>query len=160
MSSTICVHERRKDRCKTCGGSGFCVHDKRKDECRECSPKAYCEHSGRRRECAECHPESVFKRYRRSAGIRGRSFKLTLEQFMALVALPCFYCGENTVPRGVDRWENAFDYTAENSRPCCSQCNYDKGPRDGAIWVDHCQRIAAYTQSVELSELVAITEQQ
>ena len=36
----MCVHGRRRERCKECGGSSFCVHGRRRDKCKECRSNA------------------------------------------------------------------------------------------------------------------------
>ena len=36
MTSKKCEHNKRKDRCRECGGSSFCEHDRDKSSCKEC----------------------------------------------------------------------------------------------------------------------------
>jgi hypothetical protein len=55
-----CVHGRRKDRCKQCGGgSSFCVHGRRRWECRDCGGSSICPHNRRRSRCRECGGVSI-----------------------------------------------------------------------------------------------------
>ena len=35
----MCTHEKQKNRCKECGGSGLCTHGKQKNRCKECGGK-------------------------------------------------------------------------------------------------------------------------
>ena len=35
--SYYCVHNKKKYRCKFCGGSELCQHDRRKHDCKECN---------------------------------------------------------------------------------------------------------------------------
>ena len=55
-----CTHDRVKQRCKECGGSGktplgnFCKHGRRKDRCKECGGSQICEHGRRKDQCKEC----------------------------------------------------------------------------------------------------------
>jgi hypothetical protein len=49
-----CEHDKRKSRCKECGGSGFCEHDKQKSQCKECGGSSFCEHDKRKSRCKEC----------------------------------------------------------------------------------------------------------
>ncbi len=73
-----------------------------------------CEHERERSNCAECKPDQVFRQYQRKAKQRGLAFSLTLDQFMTLVAKPCFYCGETYEVRGLDRVDNRLSYYVEN----------------------------------------------
>lgn len=49
-----CIHDKRKSRCKDCGGSELCIHGRRKTRCKECEGGEYCEHSKIRIYCKEC----------------------------------------------------------------------------------------------------------
>ena len=49
-----CIHGRRPDRCKECGGAGLCEHGRRRNECKECGGASICEHGRQRRLCKEC----------------------------------------------------------------------------------------------------------
>ncbi len=49
-----CEHDKRKDRCKPCGGVGICEHNKRKSECKLCGGSQICEHNKRKSECKLC----------------------------------------------------------------------------------------------------------
>ena len=33
---TKCEHNKRKSRCKECGGSSICEHNRRRSQCKEC----------------------------------------------------------------------------------------------------------------------------
>ena len=60
-----CIHSRRKDRCKLCGGSGICEHGLRKDRCKECRRSSLCSHGlvkSQCKDCKECIPCSGRKR--------------------------------------------------------------------------------------------------
>jgi hypothetical protein len=137
-----------------------CSHGRRKVRCKECGGSEICEHGRRRNNCSLCRPELVFKMYGHKAQNRKLEFTLTLNEFKSLVIQPCFFCGEHDKPGGVDRWDNTVGYVSENCRPCCSRCNHEKGKKDGATWVDNCQRVADHTRAVELSDLQAELEEQ
>ena len=49
-----CEHDKRKSRCKECGGSSFCEHGIQKSRCKECGGSSFCEHGKRKSECKEC----------------------------------------------------------------------------------------------------------
>ncbi|XRB22618.1 hypothetical protein RI054_31g124700 [Pseudoscourfieldia marina] len=40
-----CVHNRRRSRCKECGGSEVCVHNRQRSRCKECGGKSICVHN-------------------------------------------------------------------------------------------------------------------
>jgi hypothetical protein len=51
-----CIHGRRKNLCKPCGGIGICTHGNIKYRCRECKGKAICSHGHLKYYCAACNP--------------------------------------------------------------------------------------------------------
>lgn len=86
---------------------------------------------------------SLFHGYKRHAKKRGYSFKLTREEFNALVRKPCFYCGEppfqkyknTSSPKvilrgGIDRTNSRKGYITQNVVPACKICNFAKSSRD------------------------------
>jgi hypothetical protein len=86
--------------------------------------------------------------YQRGAKKRGLLWDLTTEQFDALTAEACFYCGlppsnvyflknKDGAPRagdpfvysGIDRIDAGRGYTPDNTVPCCTICNMAKMDR-------------------------------
>lgn len=49
--NVMCIHSKRKARCRECGGSAFCVHGK--ERCRECR-RSFCDHGKRKAMCRDC----------------------------------------------------------------------------------------------------------
>lgn len=49
-----CEHNRRRDQCKLCGGSGICEHNQRKHYCKICGGGSICEHGIRKSQCKLC----------------------------------------------------------------------------------------------------------
>jgi hypothetical protein len=49
-----CEHNKRKSRCKECGGGSICEHNRIKSECKECGGGSICEHNKRKSQCKEC----------------------------------------------------------------------------------------------------------
>jgi hypothetical protein len=80
-----------------------------------------------------------YSNYRISAESNGRVFELTYDQFKNIITQSCLYCGstgrffkQNThrmFLNGIDRRDNRFGYTIDNSVPCCHSCNSRKGTR-------------------------------
>ena len=59
---------------------------------------------------------------------RSIDVQITQEEFMQIVASPCFYCG-GALPdagSGIDRIDNTLGYIPGNCRPCCTACNLAK----------------------------------
>jgi len=57
--SEICQHNRQRSQCKKCGGSQICEHDKRRSHCKECGGNSICEHNRQRSICKECGGASI-----------------------------------------------------------------------------------------------------
>lgn len=79
----------------------------------------------------------AWSRIRGNARRRGITFRLTRDQVMALIVLPCVYCGrsETNYARarldtlkysGLDRVDSAEGYVPDNVVPCCKFCNSGK----------------------------------
>lgn len=80
---------------------------------------------------------ALLSRYKTKADMRGYSFQLTDEQFLALTQQDCNYCGRQPsqksisefskdhpyIYNGVDRQDSTKGYTADNCVPCCKWCN-------------------------------------
>ena len=50
----LCVHGKRKRRCKVCGGKGICNHGRQKYQCKDCNGAGICKHQRRRCLCKTC----------------------------------------------------------------------------------------------------------
>jgi hypothetical protein len=70
---------------------------------------------------------------------------LTFDQYVALIALPCHYCGGALPAAGVglDRIVNAQGYVVGNVRPCCKVCNIAKNDRTEQEFVSWVSSVAA-----------------
>ncbi len=72
-----CVHNKLRERCKTCKGSSLCKHGKRREYCKDCDGSQICDHGRQREHCKDCEGsafcEHGIKRYHckdcRGAGI-------------------------------------------------------------------------------------------
>ena len=87
--------------------------------------------------------ERLYTEYVRSAVLKGRIFKLTLEDVTALVTSPCAYCHSFTDGEaiGIDRVDNKRGYTVSNTVPACEKCNYMKHTTSAAFFLAHCKTI-------------------
>jgi hypothetical protein len=96
----------------------------------------------------------IYKNYKSSAKRRGHIFELTKDEFLNLIKSPCYYCAleksliwisdrhlivdEPFEYNGVDRKNNNFGYTTENSVSCCKICNNSKSTLsvdDWKVWI-------------------------
>jgi hypothetical protein len=108
--------------------------------------------------------------YKKNADYRNVSFELSKDQFRLLTKGNCFYCGAEPsmlhkrlisngayLCNGVDRVDNAIGYTAENSVPCCTDCNMMKKAMSAEKFVSACRRIVGH-QSTRLEKSRRINE--
>lgn len=49
-----CEHNKRKSRCKECGGSELCEHNNQKYQCKKCGGSQICEHNIQKSGCKRC----------------------------------------------------------------------------------------------------------
>lgn len=77
--------------------------------------------------------------YRRGADRRNHQFNLTIDEFVSIMKLNCYYCGtepkqifkkkgliHDSIYNGIDRKNNKIGYTIDNCVPCCKFCNLVK----------------------------------
>jgi len=67
MINKLCPHNKRKSRCKECGGSSICIHNIEKSYCKECGGGSICEHNKRRTYCKECGGGSICEHNKRKS---------------------------------------------------------------------------------------------
>ena len=69
--SRECEHQKRRSRCKECGGGSICEHQKRRSNCKACGGGEICEHQRIRSVCKECGGSQIcqHKRIRSSCKI-------------------------------------------------------------------------------------------
>ena len=67
-----------------------------------------------------------WKEFQRQARRRKLAVVMEKRHYHLLTKQPCAYCGRKIGNIGVDRVCNSEPYTAENTLPCCSVCNFMK----------------------------------
>lgn len=110
---------------------------------------------GRREDTAV---KSVFSRYRYDARKHGRSFTLSLPEFVSMTQRPCYYCGAAPSTQflsglrrdgtrgvytynGVDRLDNEQGYTLANCVACCATHNLMKGSMTKEQFIAACRSV-------------------
>lgn len=53
------LHNKKKSKCKDCGGTDLCKHNREKYDCFECDGKGICEHGSRKRTCIKCDGSQI-----------------------------------------------------------------------------------------------------
>jgi hypothetical protein len=64
-----------------------------------------------------------------------RTYDLTVSQVINIIAKPCIYCGEDNLPRALDRIDNSKGHTFDNVNSCCSRCNYTRANMPYLAWL-------------------------
>jgi len=134
--------------CLLCGDGFLGVPEKKRvTRCRVCHNRlrrdAYASKGGvytsRKRGRTE---GAKWSNYRASAKRRGLSFSLPRDEFAAMLARPCHWCGRRR-SNGVDRLDSGAGYESGNVVPCCGVCNTMKMTANGDDFIAQCRRIAA-----------------
>ena len=97
-----------------------------------------------------------YKEYRRRSLKKKQEFSLTLEEFLDITRLNCFFChrppsnvhrvygkdwAEPFIYTGIDRLNNKIGYTMDNVIPCCKICNYGKRDLTVEEFIQNCRRV-------------------
>lgn len=93
----------------------------------------------KKRKKADPLKDKYFFYLNRSNG-KNFEFDFTREEFTALLALPCYYCGGKTT--GLDRVDNSKGYTWLNVEPCCYHCNMMKFTTSYEQFISRIHKIA------------------
>lgn len=70
---------------------------------------------------------------------------LNMVQRKNIMNMKCYICDKDP-PNGIDRYDSSLDYTIENSKPCCSICNYIKKDYKYDDFLNHIKNIYEYTK--------------
>ena len=77
---------------------------------------------------------------------------LTKENKIELWSSSCYLCGQSPA-FGIDRVDANGDYTVENSKPCCTDCNYMKKDMDLDDFKTQIAHIAEHTKMWTLGDI-------
>lgn len=88
----------------------------------------------------------------REAPAKEKKDFLTLNQKIKMWSSPCYLCGRSPC-FGIDRLDADGDYTVDNSKPCCTDCNYMKSDRSFDHFKTHIGLIDAYTSHWVLRDI-------
>ena len=87
---------------------------------------------------------SSYSHYTQRALKKNLPFELSRERFQDKCKEPCYLCGKigtETHQNGIDRFDNLQGYTEENTRSCCSECNYLKRDYPYEAWIQQLTQI-------------------
>ncbi|MHB1954490.1 MAG: hypothetical protein ACYCOU_12155 [Sulfobacillus sp.] len=82
-----------------------------------------------------------YKKYKKSAAVRGLRFSITREDFELLTSSPCRYC-RHRGNCGLDRLDSSVGYRVDNLASCCTTCNFMKLGMDEETFYRHCASVA------------------
>lgn len=100
----------------------------------------------------------LYSKYKKNAEKHNRAFELTSEEFYKLIISNCFYC--NAIPirpfddydqllyNGIDRKNNKFGYTLDNSVACCTRCNFFKGAVPYEEWILFITEVSYFNRGI------------
>jgi hypothetical protein len=100
--------------------------------------------AGGRRKYANWSVDQYARKYMRTVSEqRKKSWDLSLEEAIAIMVQPCFYCGETDARgfNGIDRLDNRKGYSQTNTTSACMACNYMKGILDPQTFIERCTHI-------------------
>ena len=92
----------------------------------------------------------------RAAPDKEKRDELSDDRRVALWSSPCYLCGR-TPAFGIDREDSAGDYTPENSRPCCTECNYMKKDLQLDAFRTHVAHVHSHTAAWVLKDAADAT---
>jgi hypothetical protein len=96
--------------------------------------------------------DNLPKRYRgylNRANKKGLEFNLSIEEFDAIIASDCVYCGGYSRIT-IDRKDSRDGYTIENSQPCCFFCNMMKFTHSEDEFIKHIFKIQKYLANKQI----------
>lgn len=101
---------------------------------------------------------NVIGQYKKDARIKEVEFRLSKEEMLKIVGLPCVYCGAEPSNmsttstgatfkyNGVDRIDSNKGYVLENCSPCCRLCNWMKKDLSVSDFITHIKRIINHNE--------------
>ncbi len=103
----------------------------------------------------------LMEMYKWNAKVKGVPFELTREQFSAIIAMNCHYCGaapsmtkvgkdiwSPLTYNGIDRVQNARGYMTDNAVPCCRICNIAKRDLSANEFLEWVFRVYRHQQEI------------
>jgi uncharacterized membrane protein len=93
--------------------------------------------------------------YKWAAKSKGIPFELEDVEALDMFVDVCWYCGQLPLDKanGIDRLDSGGPYDRENTRPCCSMCNYSKGGLSVTRFVAQAARIVSHADPSQAETL-------
>jgi len=139
-----CPHDRKKTRCRDCGGIGICKHNRQKYQCIECDGSDVCNHKLIRQYCKICtDPVKVCIRHwiKGSKGSDKKYNRFDADRFIDKCFLKelikdypnCHYCNielqyfdNNNTLATIERLNNKLGHIKSNCVIACRKCNLSR----------------------------------
>lgn len=109
--------------------------------------------------CRSCNKKmsyrAAYQLMCRMAKKRKFEVSITLNDYIKLVKMPCYYCSEKLAVKEfakhnysvsaycIDRKNNNEGYTSTNSVACCPSCNIAKHSLNSDLYIELCRKVAA-----------------
>lgn len=101
---------------------------------------------------------STYSMYKNRAIQKEIEFDITEQEFNEIVIQDCYLCGTpsyNNHINGIDRFDSGKGYVLENSRSCCTECNYMKNNYNYNDFVNKLKNIYNENKTVlELNNII------
>lgn len=138
-----CEHNKKRSRCKECGGGSICEHDRIRSRCKECGGSEICIHDRIRSRCKKCkdpikltirnmiscskNNDKKYDRYDANNFIDKCFLEGIIEEY------PCCYYEDCKVElqyieyqdnlATIERLDNSIGHIKSNCVICCQRCN-------------------------------------
>jgi len=145
FNKTKCIHGRRRDKCKECGGSYICLHGRQKNYCKECGGISICIHNKQKTQCKLCNDpiditiKSMIHHSKEKDIKYNRYDELNFVNYNYLKNLilesndRCCYCScelqyihYNHSLGTIERLNNNIGHNIGNCKIACHRCNLSK----------------------------------
>lgn len=89
-----------------------------------------------------------YSSYKSNANRKKISFELTKAEYEIIISNNCYICGIKYVLPGLDRVDSTKDYTLDNVKACCSNCNFLKKHYELDILLEKCVEISKNSNKI------------
>lgn len=141
-----CEHDRRRSKCKECGGASICEHNRQRSQCKNCGGGGICDHGRVRSHCKECKDpikltignmirdsrsnDKKYNRYDADRHIDMCFLEALVEEYSHCYYEDCKaelqYVKYQDDLATIERLDNDIGHIKSNCVLCCLKCNHLK----------------------------------